>query len=92
VCRHKRKDGCGEMSVNIMHYLVTLAKKPGAIRNSKALKSEAELKAVFDSHYTTRPRDFIDILRIHQDKPINEIVEHLLLAQGGHEIAYPEAI
>ena len=81
VCRHKRKDGFGEISVNIMHYLDTLAKKPGALRNSKALRSESELKTVFESHYTTRVREFIDKLRIYRDKPMDEIV-HMLRASG----------
>jgi hypothetical protein len=77
VCSHERKDGHGEMSVNILHYLDTLSKKPGAIRNSKALRSEAELKAVFDKHYITRPREFIDILRANQDEPMDKIVNKL---------------
>jgi hypothetical protein len=77
VCSHIRKDGNGEMSVNILHYLDTLSKKPGAIKNSKALRSEAELKAVFDKHYTARPREFIDILRANNDKPMDEIVHKL---------------
>jgi transposase len=84
VCRHKRKDGCGDISVNIFHYLDTLTKKPGAIRNSKALRDEAELKAVFDSYYTTRAREFIEILRVNQDKPIKEIVSILQMAGEGH--------
>jgi transposase len=84
VCRHKKKDGFGEMSVNIFHYLDTLYKKPGAIRNSKALKSGADLKAIFDSSYTTRPRDFIDILRANQDKPANEIVSALQAGGSGN--------
>jgi hypothetical protein len=74
VCRHKRKDGCGDMSVNIFHYLDTLSKKPGALRNSKALKSEADLKAVFDSYFITRAREFIETLREYQEKPLDEIV------------------
>ena len=92
VCRHKRKDGFGEMSVNIFHYLDTLTKKPGALRNSKALRSETELKAVFDSYFTTRVREFIDILRINQDKPMDEIVNIMQLAGTGFEPAYPEVV
>ena len=84
VCRHKRKDGCGDMSVNIFHYLDTLTKKPGAIRNSKALKSEADLKAVFDSYFTTNAREFIEILRVNQDKPMDEIVSIMRMSGEGH--------
>ena len=83
VCRHKKKDGFGEMSVNIFHYLDTLAKKPGAIKNSKALRSEAELKAVFDNYFTTRAREFIELLRENQDKPMDEIVRIVRMAGEG---------
>ena len=92
VCRHEKKDGRGEMSVNIFHYLDTLYKKPGAIRNSKALKSETELKAVFDCYYTTRAREFIDILRLNQDKPLGDIVGVLRAAGAGNVYAFPDVI
>jgi len=92
VCRHNRKDGFGDMSVNIFHYLDTLSKKPGALRNSKALRSETELKAVFDSYFTTRVREFIDILRINQDKPMDEIVHIMRIAGVGCEPVYPKVI
>jgi len=39
VCEHKKIDGAKEISIDINHYLNTFAKKPGAIRNSLALKS-----------------------------------------------------
>jgi transposase len=92
VCRHKRKDGFGEMSVNIFHYLDTLTKKPGALRNSKALRSEVELKAVFDSYFTTRAREFIDLLRINQHKSMDEIVHIVKLAGEGCEPVHIEKI
>ena len=92
VCRHKRKDGYGEMSVNIFHYLDTLAKKPGDLKNSKALRSEADLKAVFDSYFTTRAREFIDTLRVNQEKPIDEIVRVLQMAGEGVSHVHAEAI
>lgn len=92
VCRHTKKDGYREMSVNIFHYLSTLYKKPGAIRNSKALRSETELKAVFDNYYTTRAREFIDILRRNQDKPLNDIVSVLQAAGEGNSRTYPDVI
>jgi hypothetical protein len=92
VCRHIKKDGYGEMSVNIFHYLDTLTKKPGALRNSKALRSEAELKAVFERYYTTNARKFVDILRSKQDRPIEEIVSVLQTVGAGYSGASSEAI
>ena len=92
VCRHKKKDGNGEMSVNILHYLDTLTKKPGALRNSTALRSEADLKAVFDRYYTTDARKFIDILRVNQDKPMDEIVRLLQVSGEGRTWSRHEAV
>ena len=92
VCRHKRKDGCGDMSVNIFHYLDTLSKKPGALRNSKALRSEVDLKTVFDSYFTTRAREFIEILRANQEKPMEEIVLIMQMIGEGYTPIPSEAI
>lgn len=92
VCRHKKKDGYREMSVNIFHYLDTLYKKPGAIRNSKALRSEIDLKAIFDNYYSTRTREFIDILRTNQEKSINDIVSILRAAGEGNVRTFPDVI
>lgn len=45
---HKRKDVANEYSIDINHYLDSLARKPSAIRNSLALKSHPDLKSIFD--------------------------------------------
>ena len=92
VCCHKKKDGSGEMSVNIFHYLDTLAKKPGAVRNSKALRSESDLKAVFEQYYTTRARVFIDVLRANQGLPMDEIVRIAKASGAGYTGSLPEAV
>jgi len=92
VCRHKRLEGRGEMSVDIFHYLDTLSKKPGAVHNSKALRSEADLKAVFDCYYSDNAREFIAILRANQDKPMDEIVGILQATGEGYPDICPEEI
>jgi transposase len=92
VCRHDKKDGYREMSVNILHYLDTLYKKPGAIPNSKALKSETDLKAVYDDYYTARSREFIDIIRKNQDKPVDGIVAVLKAQSEGNMHPFPDVI
>ena len=75
VCRHRRIFGNGNMSVNIYHYLNTLLKKPGAVRNSVALKAIPRLKAIFDTHYATKPRQFIEEFLENKHLPIDEIIE-----------------
>lgn len=75
VCSHKKVDGVDQTSIDIKHYLPSLTKKPGALRNSLALKSIPELKSIYDEHFTRNPRLFIDILTKNQDKSIGEIIE-----------------
>lgn len=74
-CRHRRAFGNGKMIVDIMHYLKTFIKKPGAVNNSIALKSIPKLKAVFDTYYSKKPRDFIEVLMENKHLEINEIIK-----------------
>jgi len=63
VCEHKKIDGFNEISIDIKHYLNSLFKKPGAIRNSLALKSIPKLKSIYDNYFSTKSKEFIEILR-----------------------------
>jgi len=74
VCRHKRIFGNGNMRVDIRHYLETLLRKPGAVRNSVALKSIPRLKAIFDTHYSQSPKKFIEIFQENSDLPLHELI------------------
>jgi len=74
VAAHKRLFGNGKMQIDIYHYLNTLKKKPGAIRNSVALKSIPRLKAVFDTYYSKQPRKFIELFLANKELPIDEII------------------
>jgi hypothetical protein len=77
VCRHDRlKDG-ERFSVDIFHYLDTLARKPGAVKNSVALRSKACLKTVFDERYSGDPKAFIEALERLKGRPIDEIAQIL---------------
>lgn len=73
VAKHKRLFGNGKMQIDIYHYLNTLRKKPGALRNSVALKSIPRLKALFDTHYSKQPRKFIEQFLENRELPIEEI-------------------
>jgi len=74
VAKHKRLFGNGKMQVDIYHYLNTLSKKPGALRNSIALKSIPRLKAIFDTHYSKQPKKFIELFLANKELPIDEII------------------
>ena len=74
-CRHRRAFGNGTMIVEIMHYLNTFLKKPGAVNNSIALKSVPKLKAIFDTYYAKKPKEFIEILMDFKGLPVEETVK-----------------
>lgn len=75
VCRHRRKKGKDKFSIEVMHYLETFKRKPGAVSNSVALKSIPKLKAIFDTHYTKKPREFIETLTKFKHLSIDEVVD-----------------
>ena len=77
VCSHKKKAGFHEMSVEITHYLDTFLRKPGALKNSVALRSKEELKAVFDNYYTGKERFFIEIIKENQNIEFSELLRIL---------------
>jgi hypothetical protein len=74
VATHKRLFGQGRMQVDIYHYLNTLKKKPGAIRNSVALKSIPRLKAIFDTYYANQPKKFIELFLENKELCIDDII------------------
>lgn len=75
IASHKKKDGAGETSIDIRHYLDSLARKPGAIRNSLALKEVPALKTIFDNHFTKEPKKFVEIIKINQEKTTDELID-----------------
>ena len=74
VCSHTKLQGTGQVRADILHYLDTLMRKPGALSNAAALKCQRQLKAIFDKHYRDDPRRFIQILKDNKEKSIPEIV------------------
>jgi hypothetical protein len=77
VCEHKKIDGLNEISIDINHYLSSFLRKPGALKNSVALKSLPQLKTIYDKYFNTNPKKFIAILVENKDKSMDEITEIL---------------
>jgi len=77
VCRHRRATGNGTLKIDIMHYLNTFLRKPGAVNNSVALKSIPKLKAIFDTYYKDKPKNFIEFLTENKELEIDEIISLL---------------
>jgi hypothetical protein len=86
VCSHTKAEGAGHMKVDIMHYLSTLIRKPGALKNSKALRSQEMLKKVFDDSYDKRPREFIEFLIKNKERPLDEIAYLACQAANGKPV------
>lgn len=74
VCEHKKIDGLNEISIEISHYLKSLFRKPGAIKNSLALKSIPYLKSIYDKYFNTNPKKFIEILAKNNEKDMQELI------------------
>lgn len=74
VCEHKKIDDSNEISIDIKHYLKSLNKKPGAIKNSHALKSIPRLKIIYDNYFSKIPKKFIEIIKENDEKSIDEII------------------
>lgn len=78
VCNHKKIDGYNQIVMDIKHYLNTFLTKPGALKNSHVLKSNPELKSIYDNYYSKDSQEtqrFIKIIKENLDKSIDEIIE-----------------
>ena len=78
IAKHKRLEGKGGTRVVLSHYYGTMLRKPGALRNSLALKQAPQLKKVFEDHYTDKPREFLQLLIDNKDTLNVEQLEKLL--------------
>lgn len=77
VAEHPRLVGNHEWRLDIEHYLATLKKKPGALAGSLALQqASAKIKQIYAQYYTTRPKDFIELLQFIQSGVTLSEVEH----------------
>ena len=77
VCEHERTPLNG-WKLDIMHYLGTLRRKPGALAGSVALYMlRDDLKLIFESHFSESPADFVILLQKTRDTGhcLDDIVE-----------------
>lgn len=66
--------GKNEYKVDITHYIRTLKKKPGAIRNSLALKkSTSWLQEIFHKYFNTKPKEFVGLLELIKQFDIDSV-------------------
>jgi transposase len=89
VYEHKRLNDSGEINININHYLETFRRKPGAIRNSLALKSIPSLKMVYDKYFNSQPKKFLELLIENKDNSIIDLLKVLSKYTQNYSIEAP---
>lgn len=63
MARHERNYAKGQWILDIDHYLKTFSRKPGAVKDSTALRRvDGRLREIFDKHFTKDAKSFIDLL------------------------------
>ena len=74
VCEHKKIDGSNGIQIDITHYLNTFNKKPGALKNSLALKqANPYVKSIYHKYFIRNEKEFIELLRIIKQKGLEKI-------------------
>ena len=89
ICEHKKIDGTKKISADIRLYLKTLSKKPGALKNSYALKSNPILRTIYNKYYIQKPKDFIQIIAENKEKSDKEL-EKILIKKSTNLIVLEE--
>lgn len=78
VAEHKRSYRLHECMIDINHYLTTLKRKPGALKNSLALeKSAPGIKKIYKNYFNDnsiiKTKEFIDLLEIIIEKGFDKV-------------------
>ena len=74
VCEHKKVNGVKEYQLELSHYIKTLRKKPGALKNALVLKQYPQLHTIYQTHFKAKPKEFIERLIQLQDEPLDVII------------------
>ena len=73
VCNHPLGYGKYEWYLELDHYLSTMLRKPGSVKNSTALiQSDMFYQKLFKDHFNDNPRDFIGLLQYAKEKDIDK--------------------
>jgi transposase len=77
VCEHKKVNGEKEFKLEFSHFLKTLRRKPGALKNSLVLKQHPTLQTIYQTYFKTKPKEFIEKLLELKDEPLEQVVAKL---------------
>ena len=72
LCSHTRSYGSHTWTLDLNHYLTTLSRKPGALKNSVALSlSDEKIRNIYTNYFDKDSRGFIELLQYCRDKNID---------------------
>ena len=72
LCSHTRSYGFYTWVLDLNHYLTTLSRKPGALKNSVALNfSDEKIRNIYSKYFDNDSRGFIELLQYCKDKKID---------------------
>ncbi len=72
LCSHTRSYGLHTWTLDLNHYLTTLSRKPGALKNSTALSfSDEKIRNIYTNYFDKDSRGFIELLQYCKDKNID---------------------
>ena len=75
---HPRHYKQGEYVLDILHYLHTLRRKPGALAQSSALlQADARIKAIYEKYYLDNPKSFLPVLELINDIGVKSVEKAL---------------
>ncbi len=78
VAEHARSFRPHDWQIDIYHYLRTLKRKPGALPRSTALlRSDTQIKKIYDDYCTNDPKTFLEVLEIIYEKGAEPVLEGL---------------
>jgi len=74
VAVHDRKYGTHEWTMDIYHYLKTIKKKPGSLKNSAAMQClDHRIQNIYNSYYTRKPKEFVVLLEVIKEKSFEDV-------------------
>lgn len=75
IASHTRLYGKGKYSVDIIHYLKTMERKPGSVKNSKAFSQLHEsLQRMHNRYYEDRPDEFLKVLSLIKETSLEGLL------------------
>lgn len=74
VCEYKKEEGHKKYYLKLEHFINTLRKKPGSIRNSAVLKQSPRLYTIFINYFNTKEKEFIELIYQNRNLSIDELI------------------